>query len=74
MIGSGQQQGSRRFLAGTTTALNSGKSITMERECPNMDKVGRYFYNGGLDGTAESDATAGTAKGRQLSAESVGAL
>ncbi len=31
--------------AGTTTALNSGKNLTNENDCPNMDVVGRYFYN-----------------------------
>ncbi len=33
--------------AGTTTALNSGKNLTDEYECPNMAEVGRYCYNGG---------------------------
>ena len=28
-----------------TTALNSGKDLTNEGECPNMDEVGRYHYN-----------------------------
>jgi formylglycine-generating enzyme required for sulfatase activity/pimeloyl-ACP methyl ester carboxylesterase len=32
--------------AGTTTALNSGKNLTDVSECPNMDEVGRYVYNG----------------------------
>ena len=31
--------------AGTTTALNSGKNLTSEVACPNMDEVGRYYYN-----------------------------
>jgi uncharacterized protein (TIGR02145 family) len=31
--------------AGTSTALNSGKDITDELECPEMDEVGRYEYN-----------------------------
>ncbi len=32
--------------AGTTTALNSGKNLTtVDSSCPNMDKVGRYYYN-----------------------------
>lgn len=30
---------------GTTTALNSGKNLTSEVACPNMDEVGRYYYN-----------------------------
>lgn len=31
--------------AGTTTALNSGKNLTETNSCPNMDIVGRYYYN-----------------------------
>ena len=31
--------------AGTATALNSGKNLTAEKECPNMAEVGRYWYN-----------------------------
>ena len=31
--------------AGTTTALNSGKDLTDESECPNMAEVGRYARN-----------------------------
>ncbi len=48
--------------AGTTTALNSGKNLTMEMECDNMGEVGRYYFNGGSDGKEESDTSAGTAK------------
>ncbi|MBO7435749.1 formylglycine-generating enzyme family protein [bacterium] len=33
--------------AGTTTALNSGKDLSSINECPEMDEVGRYWYNGG---------------------------
>ena len=33
--------------AGTTNALNSGKDLTTSTNCPNMDEVGRYFYNSG---------------------------
>ena len=33
--------------AGTTTALNSGKNLTDKSDCPEMDEVGRYYYNGG---------------------------
>ena len=33
--------------AGTTTALNSGKNLTDKYDCPEMDEVGRYYYNGG---------------------------
>jgi formylglycine-generating enzyme required for sulfatase activity len=31
--------------AGTTTALNSGKDLTDEVQCSEMDEVGRYGYN-----------------------------
>ncbi|HQL86964.1 MAG: Serine/threonine-protein kinase pkn1 [Lentisphaerae bacterium ADurb.Bin082] len=31
--------------AGTTTALNSGKNLTAKKKCPNMTKVGRYYYS-----------------------------
>ena len=33
--------------AGTTTALNSGKNLSAIDKCPEMDEVGRYWYNGG---------------------------
>ncbi|MBR5737883.1 MAG: formylglycine-generating enzyme family protein, partial [Verrucomicrobia bacterium] len=33
--------------AGTTTALNSGKNLSDEWECPEMDEVGWYWYNSG---------------------------
>ena len=33
--------------AGTTTALNSGKNLTDDYECPNMSEVGWYWYNAG---------------------------
>ena len=33
--------------AGTATALNSGKDLTNIYTCPNMAKVGRYYYNKG---------------------------
>ncbi|HOG51352.1 MAG TPA: formylglycine-generating enzyme family protein [Lentisphaeria bacterium] len=33
--------------AETKTALNSGKNLTSEEQCPNMAEVGRYWYNGG---------------------------
>jgi len=32
--------------AGTTTALNSGKNLSDEYKCPEMDEVGWYYYNG----------------------------
>ena len=32
--------------AGTTTALNSGKNLSDEKECPEMDEVGWYTGNG----------------------------
>ena len=50
--------------AGTTTALNSGKNLTDEIECPNVAEVGRYQYNGGEGGigSPEVDTSGGTAK------------
>ena len=35
--------------AGTTTALNSGKNLSDEYQCPEMDEVGWYWYNGGKE-------------------------
>ena len=32
--------------AGTTTALNSGKNLSAKYECPEVDEVGWYKYNG----------------------------
>jgi formylglycine-generating enzyme required for sulfatase activity len=48
--------------AGTTTALNSGKNLTSTSSDPNMDEVGRYWYNGGSDYTQGGDTTVGTAR------------
>lgn len=49
--------------AGTTTALNSGKNLTEIYACPNMDEVGRYFFNGGSDfAQSGGDTSVGTAK------------
>ena len=51
--------------AGTTTALNSGKNVTYEQECPNVAEVGRYFFNGGLqglEGSQDIGISGGTAK------------
>jgi len=31
--------------AGTSTALNNGKDLTAQNQCPNMDEVGRYNNN-----------------------------
>ena len=50
--------------AATTTALNSGKNITADTRCANLDEVGRYGYNSGYypDGCQDdSDVTRGTA-------------
>ena len=35
--------------AGTTTALNSGKDLSDEEECSEMDEVGWYWYNAGVE-------------------------
>ena len=32
--------------AGTTTALNNGKNLSNKAQCPEMDEVGWYAYNG----------------------------
>ncbi|MDQ0288418.1 SUMF1/EgtB/PvdO family nonheme iron enzyme [Oligosphaera ethanolica] len=48
--------------AGTTTALNSGKNLTDEYECPNVAEVGRYWYNGGSGYSSDGDTSVGSAK------------
>jgi len=48
--------------AGTTTALNSGKNLNNEVECPNMAEVGRYWYNGGSGYSSGGNTSVGTAK------------
>jgi formylglycine-generating enzyme required for sulfatase activity len=53
--------------AGTTTPLNSGKSLSMLNNCPNLSALGRYQFNGGfIEGTQYPMETAtvenGTAK------------
>ncbi len=46
--------------AGTTTALNSGKNLTVFN-CPNMSEVGRYWYNGGSSYSQGCEPSAATA-------------
>ena len=41
--------------AGTTTALNNGKNLTSICKCSEMDKLGRYRYNGGYDEKRDYD-------------------
>ena len=50
--------------AGTTNALNSGKDLTTTNNCPNMDAVGRYYYNhpGGYSRSSSVSTDGGTAK------------
>ncbi len=48
--------------AGVATALNSGANLTNTNSCPNMSKVGRYWYNGGSSSTQNSGLSAATAK------------
>jgi len=50
--------------ADTTTALNSGKNLTDTYQDSEMDKVGRYRYNGGLGGESypACDWSGGAAK------------
>jgi formylglycine-generating enzyme required for sulfatase activity len=39
--------------AGTTTALNSGRDLTSTEQDSEMDKVGRYWFNGGSNYQAD---------------------
>ncbi|MCE9613859.1 MAG: formylglycine-generating enzyme family protein [Lentisphaerae bacterium] len=48
--------------AETSTALNSGKNLTSQSQCPNMSEMGRYLYNGGSGSSQGSDTSRGTAK------------
>jgi formylglycine-generating enzyme required for sulfatase activity len=48
--------------AGTTTSLNSGKTLGFLFVSPNMAEVGRYLYNGGLESDQGADTTVGTAR------------
>jgi len=54
-------QWERACRAGTTTALNSGKNLVYGNSCPNMEEVGRYYYNGGSSGGAGVGTDGGTA-------------
>lgn len=47
--------------AGTATALNSGKNLTAEKNCPNLSEVGRCKANA-EDGAQNGDTRVGTAK------------
>jgi len=49
--------------AGTVTDLNSGKDVSSTSECPNVDEVARYYYNGGSEGHVSYmvDLSGGTA-------------
>jgi formylglycine-generating enzyme len=48
--------------AGTATALNSGKNLTSLYDGPNMDEVGRYWYNGGSESTPSGATAVGTTR------------
>jgi formylglycine-generating enzyme required for sulfatase activity len=48
--------------AGTTTALNSGYDLTNVNMDAHVAEVGRYYYNGGKEYTANGDTTVGSAK------------
>lgn len=43
--------------AGTTTALNSGKNLSVEQNEPKLDPLGRYWYN---DGEGQQHAPVGS--------------
>jgi formylglycine-generating enzyme required for sulfatase activity len=47
--------------AGTSQALNSGVNLTDINDCPEMDAVGRYRFNGGAASPQGGDVTVGTA-------------
>lgn len=46
--------------AKTTTALNSGNNLTSTTSCPNMNALGRYWFNGGSGSIQGGDLTQGT--------------
>ncbi len=48
--------------AGTSTALNSGENLTSMDYCPNLNAVGRYWYNGDPDFTWGMNTDGGTDK------------
>ena len=48
--------------AGATNALNSGYNLTNTENDARMAEVGRYWYNGGSNYTANGDTSQGTAK------------
>jgi formylglycine-generating enzyme required for sulfatase activity len=48
--------------AGTTTALNSGYNLTSTGSDPQMDVLGRYWYNGGSGYTQNGNTSVATAK------------
>jgi formylglycine-generating enzyme required for sulfatase activity len=47
---------------GITTALNTGKNLSDEHQCPNMSEAGRYFLNGAPGATRNGDTSVGSAK------------
>lgn len=48
--------------SGTASSLNSGMDLTSTNNCPYMNIVGRYWYNGGEGSSSGDDTSKATAK------------
>ncbi|NCA82814.1 MAG: formylglycine-generating enzyme family protein [Opitutae bacterium] len=57
-----EAQWERACRAGTSTALNTGHSLTNVDADAHMDAAGRYWFNGGSEYAQAGDDRAGTAK------------
>ncbi len=56
-----EAQWERACRGGASTALNSGKNLVWGNSCPNMNEVGRYWFNGGSSANRGVDTDGGTA-------------